>query len=466
MTTSDAQVTESRTAAQAGWHVSRYNLTVPLPDSKRVAITNLYKGTCAEYSSLELYLMSVLDQIDENHPIIERLSERGLIVNFDEREALFTMGRAAAAAPMFVSLTICPTMGCNFDCPYCFENHFAGKMSPEVQDDVVALVDRMLEHSAAKTLSITWFGGEPLLAADVIESLTERLLEVADKYGVDYSAGIVTNGYLLTEENIRLLEKCKVNTAQVTLDGIGLAHDATRYLRGGGPTFDRIVENLHREIPFKIHIRHNVHSHNIDQIDELRSFVQKLAEETGNNLVYYPALVSGSEAADVRGKQVDLVKKDDNAAKVTIMQESGRFRAGRGHYCGAHSLWSVGIDEKGNLQKCWESVDKPEFSYGTAHDWDPMNPLATASNPDMLTCFLNTAPPSVDDECKECVWLPYCVGGCPYRRLFDGGKECLGFKDHADDFVLALHKRLQEQIARGESGELTADDARYDIPRR
>ncbi|MBE6480663.1 MAG: hypothetical protein E7Z98_09225, partial [Olsenella sp.] len=134
-----------RTAAQAGWHVSRYNLSAPVPGKKTVAIANLYKGTCAEYNPIELYLMSVLDEIAEDHPIIDRLAKRGVIANFDERAALETMGRCACLGQRGVSLTICPTIGCNFDCPYCFENHRAGKMSPDVQDDVVALAERMME---------------------------------------------------------------------------------------------------------------------------------------------------------------------------------------------------------------------------------------------------------------------------------------------------------------------------------
>ena len=81
--------------------------------------------------------------------------------------------------PMDVRLTICPTMGCNFDCPYCFEGHRPGVMSAEVQDDVVALAGRMLEASEARALLVTWFGGEPLLAPGVIESLSGRLSDLA-----------------------------------------------------------------------------------------------------------------------------------------------------------------------------------------------------------------------------------------------------------------------------------------------
>ena len=431
-----------RTAAQAGWHVSRYNLSAPVPGKKVLAIANLYKGTCAEYNPIELYLMGVLDEISEDHPIIDRLAKRGVIANFDEQAALETMGRGSCLGGRVIGLTICPTVGCNFDCPYCFENHRPGRMSADVQDDVVALAECMMDASGHKNLSITWFGGEPLLAPDVIEALSKRLMALVEERGGEYRAGIITNGYLLTQENVRMLNEHKVSSAQVTLDGIGAAHDATRHLAGGGPTFDRIVENLRAPIPFRVSIRHNVHAGNRDQMDALRAFVEELAKESGNDIHYYPAPVSSSEVADERGEQVDLLCGSSDA-EVGIKQDAWRFSSGRGHYCGAQSLWVVGIDDKGNLQKCWEAVDKPEISFGTAHDWDPTDPIASASNPDNLTQYLNTAGPVPDEECRECVWLPLCAGGCPQKRLFEG-RRCVPYKNDAEAYVLALHSRIGE----------------------
>ncbi|MBQ9004410.1 MAG: radical SAM protein, partial [Eggerthellaceae bacterium] len=366
---------ESRTAGEAGWHVSRYNLFAKVPDTKMTAIANLYAGNCAEYTPIEMYLLSVLEELDEHHPVIERFAQRGIISNFDERAALETMGRGACAGTKSVSLTICPTMGCNFDCPYCFEDHFARKMSAEVQDDVAALAERMMDAAHAKDISVTWFGGEPLLACDVIEALSERLQALVEERGGEYHAGIITNGYLLSQDVADMLGRCKVTSAQITIDGLGATHDATRHLAGGGPTFDRIIGNLRdAKLPFSVQVRHNVHDGNRHEMDELQDFVNKLAEESGNDLAYYPAPVSGSEVADERGEQVGLLCANDES-EVSVRQEAGRFARGRGHYCGAHAIWSVGIDERGNLQKCWEAVDKPQLSFGTAHDWDPSNPL-------------------------------------------------------------------------------------------
>ena len=433
-----------RTAGEAGWHLSRYNLSAPVPGKDTVAIANLFKGTCAEYNALELYLLSILERLREDHPIIDRFAKRGIITRMDEQAALETMGRGACAGPYGAGLTICPTMGCNFDCPYCFEHHRPGKMDGETQDSVVRLAGKMLDAVGSKRLNVTWFGGEPLLAADVIESLSERLKALAEGKGARYSAQIVTNGYLLTRENVDMLARCGVDFCQITIDGLGAAHDATRHLASGGPTFDRIAANLRGgKIPFRIHIRQNAQVSNKDEIPKVREFIRKLAEESGNDIQYAPAPVSASEAADERGRQSVLLCGEE-LGDIGLEQEAGRFTAGRGHFCGANSLWSVGIDEEGRLFKCWEIAGDPRFAFGNARDWDPADPLNTASEPDRLTMYLNTALPLADEECRECVWLPTCAGGCPNKRL-SGRKNCLAFREEPEKYVLALYARIGEK---------------------
>ena len=444
-----------RTAGQTGWRVSRYNLMARLPGTDRVAVANLLRGTCAAYTPIEMYLLDELESLDENHPILERFRQRGLIVNFDEQAAFSAMARMACSGNSNVSLTICPTMGCNFDCPYCFENHRAGRMSPETQDDVVALAGRMLQSSGAKKLDVTWFGGEPLLMPDIIEALSGRLMALAEEHGARYSATIVTNGYLLTQEIADMLGRCMVSHAQITLDGIGPEHDKTRHLAGGGPTYDRITENLRTlRLPFSVSIRHNVYEGNQDQLDPLRDRVKELAEESGNRLWYYASPVTDNTAARERNSGANL-KCANGLGEVDLSQGVYDFHAARGLFCAAHRLYDVGIDDQGRLYKCWESVDKPEQSFGHAHRWDPMNPILTADTPDLLTQFLNTAAPMDDPECRDCVFLPQCAGGCPIQRLYYS-KACIAVRNMPERFVLGLYERLrnenkQKEEQKGES---------------
>lgn len=433
----------SRTASEAGWHLSRYLISARVPDSDRTVIASLYAGICGVYTPAELYLLSVLETLDEGHPILGRFADRGLIVRFDERAALEAMGRAACGAGHTVALTVCPTMACNFDCPYCFESHRAGRMSEETCGDVVRLAERMLAVSGARVLNVTWFGGEPLLAPDLIESLSARLRSAASRARAEYTAEIVTNGYLLTPPVAEMLGRCGVVSAQVTLDGIGPAHDRTRHRPGGGGSFETITENLRVKLPFRIDLRHNVHEGNRAGVPEMKAFAERLAREGGNEIRFCPAEVSDNEASEARGSEVRaLCGRDAGDLKVSIDADS--FDRGRGICCAASTLYCVGIDERGRLHKCWEEIDRTDSAFGTAARWDPADPVATADSPENLVPYLNTGLPLGDGECRECVWLPVCAGGCPFRRL-RGQKQCLPYRDMPEKYALALYGRLRDK---------------------
>ena len=82
------------------------------------------------------------------------------------------------------------------------------------------------------------------MATDVIEALSARLIRVAEERGCTYEAWIFTNGYLLSEDVVDLLLRCRINNVHIPLDGTETTNDATRRLIGGRPTFQRIVDNL------------------------------------------------------------------------------------------------------------------------------------------------------------------------------------------------------------------------------
>ena len=458
MSKHNTEGTTALTASQAGWRASRYNIAARIPgdSQKRLAVTNLRRGNCGACPPLELAALTMLDELPPNHPAVERLARRGLIVNYDEMAALETNARMACAHPGAVNLTICPTMGCNFDCPYCFETHGGRPMSPEVQDDVVALAERMMDAAGAKILRVVWFGGEPLLALGVIEALSKRLIALAEGRGATYQAEAVSNGYLLSERAVNVLEEARLLELQITLDGIGAAHDATRHLVGGGATFDRIVDNIFRPgLPFYVSVRHNVHEGNRSEADKVRKFVEELAATSGNKIAYYPALVLENEASEQRERRVGIV--DESFGAGVLLSSTLHSTGPHPVHCGAGNLFDVGIDAEGRLQKCWEAVDKPELSFGSAHDWNPTDPLTTATKPDNLTCYLNLSLPLDDDECAACVWLPLCAGGCPYNRIVRGKRKCLPYKNEPEEYVLALWRDTQARKAREErAGEEAA----------
>lgn len=126
-----------------------------------------------------------------------------------------------------LNLTIAPTMKCNFRCPYCYEKGVEYRtMDQQVIDGTIDFIQRMKEKS--EKLEVTWYGGEPLLAMDIIERISEKAIKIFGKE--NYNANMVTNGYLLTGEIAEKLEKLQIERLQITLDGEPGIHNKRRKL--------------------------------------------------------------------------------------------------------------------------------------------------------------------------------------------------------------------------------------------
>lgn len=142
--------------------------------------------------------------------------------------------------PRTLHLTINPTLACNFNCEYCFESsHPVKHMSDNIEDDIIKFIKN---KDLVNKIKVTWFGGEPLLAFKRIISLSERILGL----GYDYSAGMITNGYLMTEDVIRKFKDLRIRTVQITIDGNETLHNKRRALKNGGKTYNKILDNIER----------------------------------------------------------------------------------------------------------------------------------------------------------------------------------------------------------------------------
>jgi uncharacterized protein len=58
------------------WRQFHYNLIAPNLDGEGAVIANLFRGTCAVYSPVELFLLDEIESLDEKHPILERFQKR------------------------------------------------------------------------------------------------------------------------------------------------------------------------------------------------------------------------------------------------------------------------------------------------------------------------------------------------------------------------------------------------------
>jgi MoaA/NifB/PqqE/SkfB family radical SAM enzyme len=101
-----------------------------------------------------------------------------------------------------------PMRRCNLSCAYC--NEYDKHSPPVPTETMFARVDRLADLG---TTIITISGGEPLLHPEL-----DLIIRRIRRRGV--IAGMITNGYLLTADRIRLLNRAGLEHLQISIDNV------------------------------------------------------------------------------------------------------------------------------------------------------------------------------------------------------------------------------------------------------
>lgn len=138
------------------------------------------------------------------------------------------------------------TEACNLRCAYCVYSgkysyqrvHTKRVMAFETAKSAIEYYDRHSRNTESQY--ITFYGGEPLLAIDIIE----RVIEYAkDTFSRNYLFNLSTNGTLLKGEIAGFLIENEV-ALMVSLDGPAKVHNSVRAYPDGTGSFDDIIKNL------------------------------------------------------------------------------------------------------------------------------------------------------------------------------------------------------------------------------
>ena len=336
-----------------------------------------------------------------------------------------------------LSLTICPTVDCNFRCPYCYQHHLPGGMSDKVQQATLQFID---DQPQVTSLSLTWFGGEPLLGLPAIESLSGQFIE---RFGREnYKASMITNGLLLTSDVSTKLVDLGIDSVQVTIDGPRESHNQRRICVDKKPTFDRITENLRQADPrLGISVRVNVDQDNLEALsgeffDQLDSVGLK-----GRIGVYFAPVATYTEVcADVAGTCLAGRSWAKSAAQLQLKAYQRGYGgtglpSSKANVCIADNVSGWVINHDGMVYKCWSDVTEPHKAV--------RNLLSEETTPAMnksLEQWMNWSPFKLSG-CKECKTLPQCMGGCPLLAYQQKGEVIK--KGHCSE----LRHNLRETVA-------------------
>lgn len=145
---------------------------------------------------------------------------RGLL--FSRSKPQFKLARATPVRRLVLNIT----HACNLACVYCF----AGGNRPGTEMPVATAQKALALLDARAPVDVAFFGGEPLMAWDLICEVIEHTRTMAAARKVNAKFHITTNGLLLDEEKVRFLsdQPCSM---LVSLDGPEDIHNAYRPAR-------------------------------------------------------------------------------------------------------------------------------------------------------------------------------------------------------------------------------------------
>lgn len=322
-------------------------------------------------------------------------------------------------------------------------------MNDEMVERVSVFVQKKIKLIKPKLMQVTWIGGEPLLTLDKIHNIYSNFSNYLED--INYKSMMITNGYLLTEKIVTEdLIKLKINTLQITIDGVKEIHDKKRPLQNGKGTFDKIIDNicmtLTKNNNVRINLRVNLDKTNVEEYATIYNELTGIFSNT-NRVFVHPGFINDysltckSSSDDYecnldrneRASFLIEVFKKHNIIATDFLPKSSTSS------CMARTKNSYSIGPHGGVYKCTTAVGNKNFSVGT------VGSFASSKEKKILKLFLNEQDYLNDKNCSTCKSFFLCDGGCPLLRikktLFDEIHDtCYVGKDRIQDFLLIYDK--------------------------
>lgn len=449
--------------AVISWKPSRYNVFARTDDG-RLVLWNTYHGTMTvfrpEQKELVTTLLSKQGFEGRREGVVDYLYRRGYLIEekTDEyRRLQLAFGRQQYRTDILELIPLA-SEDCNFRCRYCYENFPRGTMLPWVRRGIKNLVLKRLP--ALRTLSVSWFGGEPLYGFDAVEELGSFFHEVAEENDLDFAAVMTTNGYLLGPEMADKLLSWRIRRYQITIDGPPESHDQSRPTRDGQGTFDTIFGNLQslrrRSDEFHVSLRVNFDRSNYPHLDRFLDLVEEhLGDDPRFQLRFRPVGKWGGsrdEELDVCGHEertdVYLELKHEAVRRGLQLVEDDDLRKLKGMrapmVCYAARPYNLIVGANGKLMKC--TIDLDTYDHNVIGQITEDGDLDV--DPDKFAAWTEPGFEG-DDKCKKCVVLPICNGvSCPKKRLVAGRSPCIPLRT-------TFKRELRGMVEVGESAGRT-----------
>lgn len=313
-------------------------------------------------------------------------------------------------------LTLVLTHACNLACSYCYMGeHHVTRMPVETARKALS---RAFDRTSS--LSLGFFGGEPLLEHDLLVSLAREARDGAASQGKKVRFQVTTNATLLSKKRIQELLDLDIRVA-VSLDGIRPAHDATRMTSSGASSHDAVVRGARQLIDTgrPTTVIAVVHPNNVKWLHESVGFLADLGAARITLNPCYEAEWSDADL-EIWGEQLNLVAgfwtsriREGRPIKITNLDNKVIAAAKGGlvdrDRCSVGRR-SITVAPSGYLYGCERLV---------ADDRDPRHRLGHLDQgfPEIVSPYSSP----LADECTSCAERWRCSSHCACANLAESG---------------------------------------------
>jgi uncharacterized protein len=337
------------------------------------------------------------------------------------------------ASPAIHALSLAVAQKCNLGCTYCYasQGEFGGPAKGMTWETAQRAVEFLVRSAEPGTrLHISFLGGEPLANRAVLRRATEHAAILADQRDVSIGFSITTNGTLLTEEDGSFFERYGF-AVTVSLDGLREEHDRQRPFKGGGGSFDRILERaeplLRMQKQMQVSVRATVTPGRLQLKESLEFFLGIGFHSVGFSPVLRSPTGQGEFAeADFGNLLAAMVEcglefesrmiRGERYAFSNLVNALREIHRGthRPYPCGAGAGY-FGVSADGELAACHRFVGDREGRMGT---------LVAGIDRASQNRWLAERHVHTQLPCRDC-WARYlCGGGCHHEVLARGRLAC------------------------------------------
>lgn len=354
------------------------------------------------------------------------------------------------------SLFFYVSQACNMGCAYCYaENNGSNEVGRLATfQEAKRVVDHLVRASGRRpNLSITFFGGEPLLNFPVVEATVKycRSIEKEKKKRFDFR--LSTNGTLLNKDIISFLVKHGFGML-VSLDGPPEIHDRVRRMRDGSPSHAMILEKAKQLCdafgdPRAVKVRANI-TRLAPDIEGIVNYLQgcgfgkigiaTVMDTPGGNSDLSITREQGERLFEWRLAQIPRFLESLVTGQRLpydpwgqTLRDFGHRGSIRGPTCGVGRN-SNGISSDGTIYPCHRFVGMEGFALG--------NVRSGLNRQSVMEFYKRCADTASSEECSRCWARRVCLGGCPWERAVPGGEFVCSATEYCSRGLRALEATM------------------------